>query len=470
MSDLEKLFNPRAIGIVGVNDKQYGGGYFLDTLQKGGYKRPIYIFNPRLKGSMLLGVEVLGSIIEVPDTEPIDYVILAVPAEQCPTLLEEIGQKKVPFVTVFTSGFSEIGNVDLEVQLLDIARKYNIRLIGPNCMGIFVLKSKVSISPFNFPGCGDIGMIFQSGGQSVFSALRAQSIFGAPFSKVISIGNQIDLNFVDFLKYFLKDDETNIIGLYVENLKSKEIGREFFQIVKKLSLSNKPVIIWKVGYGGSAQEAILSHTGGLAGSMKIWKAIAKQTGAFLVKSSSELVNLAMSFSHLKNFSINRNMGVTGMGGGVSIEVTDLFERYGLKIPKIEPKTVEKFKTFLPEVNTIFRNPLDLGGAGAIPSVFYKTLITLDSDPNVSAVVFIKTYDFNEEFLQAVIRAREEMKKPLICVSEKIYDDMEDHVNKLKFKQEMFKRQVPIFESAEEAARSLRAICEYNEFLIKTSSL
>ncbi len=466
MSDLEKLFNPRAIGIIGVNSKQYGGGYFLDTLLKGGYDGSIYIFNPRLKGRILRGIEVLGSISEVPDDEPIDYVILAVPAEQCPELLEEIGKKKVPFVTVFTSGFSEIGNIDLENQLLDIARQYNIRLIGPNCMGIFVLRSNVSISPYNFPGYGDIGLIFQSGGQTVFSAIRSQSVYGAPFSKAISIGNQIDLNFVDFLEYFLKDEETNVIGMYLENLKGKEIGRKFFQIVRQLTLVNKPVIIWKVGYGDSAQEAILSHTGGLAGSMKIWEAVAKQTGAFLVNSSNEMVNLAMCFSHLKGVKFNRNIGIIGMGGGVSIEVTDLFERYGLNIPKIVPETINKFKTFIPGVNTIFRNPLDLGGSGDVPSLLYKSLITLDSDPNISAVVFIKMYDFNEEFLNTIIKTQKEMKKPLLCISEKIYDDIEDHAKLLKFKQEMFKRKVPVFESPELAARSIRALCDYNEFLKK----
>ncbi|MFX1236975.1 MAG: CoA-binding protein, partial [Promethearchaeota archaeon] len=224
MIEFEKLFNPRAIGIIGVNDKPYGGGYFLDTLQKGQYNKPIYIFNPRLKGQVIRGIEVLGSILEIPEDKPIDYVILAVPADQCPSLLEEIGKKSVPFVTVFTSGFSEIGKGYLEEKILSIAKKYNIRLIGPNCMGIFVPKNNVSISPFNFPGYGGLGMIFQSGGLSVYSTIRAHSIFGAPPSKTISIGNQIDLTFVDFLKYFLNDKETNVVAMYVENLKSQEIG------------------------------------------------------------------------------------------------------------------------------------------------------------------------------------------------------------------------------------------------------
>jgi len=463
MIDFEKLFNPRSIGIIGVNEKR-AGGYFLHCLLNYGFDKPIYLFNPRLKGQTLQDIPVFGSILEIPDDKPIDYVILAVPARFCPEVLEECGKKGVPFVTIFASGFSEVGKRYLEEEVLDIAKKYNIRIIGPNCMGIFVPKNRISFTRgLLTEKSGNLGGIFQSGGLAIYISAKGQSIYGTNPSKVISIGNQIDLNFVDFLEYFLHDDETKIIALYVENIKSQEIGRSFLRIIKEISLKGKPVILWKAGSGEATKETIMSHTGGLAGSLKIWEAVAKQTGALMVKDSNELINLAMTFQHISSMPMNRNMGITTGGGGASIETADTFERNNLKIPKLAPETVEKFREFVPEVNTIFRNPLDLGGSMGNPEIFYRTLITLDSDPNVSAVIFIKVYDFNHTFLQTIRRAYKEIKKPLICIAYKIVDDTSDYANKILFKRELFKLKIPVFESVDLAAKALDKMCTFREF-------
>ena len=161
--------------------------------------------------------------------------------------------------------------------------------------------------------------------------------------------------------------------------------------------------------------------------------------------------------------INRSMGITTGGGGASIETTDTFERYNLKVPKLAPETAEKFQEFVPDVNTIFRNPLDLGGSMGNPEIFRKTLVTLDTDPNISAVIFIKTYDFNHRFLQTIKKAYTQMKKPLICIAYKIVDDTSDYANKILFKRELFKMKVPVFESVEMAAKALDKICTFREF-------
>ncbi len=464
MIDFEKLFNPRSIGIIGASEKDSGGGYFITCLLNIGFDKPIYLFNPRLKGKTLHDIKVYGSILEIPDDKPIDYIIVAVPARLCPLVLEECGKKRIPFVTIFSSGFSEVGSHHLEVKVLEIAKKYNIRIIGPNCLGIFVPKSRISLSrQLLNEESGGLGMIFQSGGLAIYISAKGQSIYGTNPSKVISIGNQIDLNFVDFLKYFLLDSETKIIALYVENIKSQEIGRNFMKVVKELTLKGKPVILWKVGFGKATEETIMSHTGGLAGSLKIWEAMAKQTGALMVKNSDELINLAMTFEHISSMPINRNMGITANGGGVSIQTTDIFERYNLKVPKLTFETTQKFKEFIPDVNTIIRNPLDLGASGNNPEVFYKTLITLDSDPNISAVIFIKVYDFNHTFLETIKKAYKEMKKPLICLAYKIVDDTSDYARKILFKKELFKLKIPVFESIEMTAKSLDKICTFREF-------
>jgi len=463
MTDFEKLFNPRSIGIIGVNEKR-AGRYFISCLLHIGFEKPIYLFNPRLKGQTIDDIPVYGSVLEISDDKPIDYVIVAVPARLCPAVLEECGKKGVPFATIFASGFSEVGNHHLEVEVLEVVKKYNIRVIGPNCMGIFVPKNKISFSRgLLSEKSGNFGGIFQSGGLAVYISAKGQSIYGTYPSKILSIGNQIDLNFVDFLEYFLEDDETKIIALYVENIKSQAIGQKFLKVVKELTLKRKPVILWKVGRGEATRETIMSHTGGLAGSLKIWEAVAKQTGALMVKDSNELINLAMAFQHISSMPMNRNMGITTGGGGASIETADTFERHNLKVPKLAPETIEKFREFVPDVNTILRNPLDLGGSMGNPEIFYKTLVTLDSDPSISAVIFIKTYDFNHIFLETIKRAYNEMEKPLICIAYKIVDDTSDYANKVHFKRELFKLKIPVFESVDLAAKALDKLCTFREF-------
>lgn len=466
MSELERLFFPRAVGIIGVSNKPFGGGQFLLCLQTMEFDKPIYIFNPRLKGQEIKGLKVHGSILEIPDGK-IDYVILAVPAKYCASILEEIGKKKVRFVTIFTSGFSEVGKDNLEKDVLEVARKYNIRIIGPNCMGVYSPKSRLAISFGQTTDSGNLGIIGQSGGLAITLSIMSIYTYGTYISKLVSIGNQIDLNVVDFLEYFSTDDDTMIIGIYLENIKSRKIGKDFINIVRKLSFEKKkPVLLWKAGYGDSAKEAILSHTGGLAGSTKIWNSIAKQTGAILVKNSVELVSLAMLFNYLDIHHAERNLGIITVGGGSSIETTDLMEMYNLRVPALNESTQEKFRQFIPDVNTINRNPLDLGAVGINPKVFSQTIITLDRDPNISIVVIIQPYSFNRSSIDGIIKAKSEMKKPLICISPKIGDSVSVYRNKLKFKEELFQNGIPTFESIELAAKALDRVCIYKESLEK----
>ena len=197
----ERLFYPRAIGIVGASYNPAGGGYFVEIM-KDRFRKPIYIFNPRLKGQKLYGLEVHGSILEIPEDKPIDYVIIGVPAKIVPKILNEVGQKKVPFVTIFASGFSEIGNESLEKEVLNIAKKYNIRIIGPNCLGVYNPEAGLYIGRAQSKKAGNFGAVLQSGGLAVNVAQLAET-YGVEVSKMISVGNAIDLAHPDFLEYFL---------------------------------------------------------------------------------------------------------------------------------------------------------------------------------------------------------------------------------------------------------------------------
>ncbi|MFX1500814.1 MAG: CoA-binding protein, partial [Promethearchaeota archaeon] len=212
--NFEKLFFPKSIGIIGMGQDPSGGRYFFRCMRNR-FKGPIYLFNPRLSGQNFHGYKVFSSILEISD--PIDYVILAVPARLCPKLMEEIGKKGVPFTTIFASGFREVGNVELEEEVLTIARKYNVRIIGPNCLGVYNPQAGLYFALEQSGKGGNFSGIFQSGGIAQNLSQLAVS-YGLYVSKFISIGNSLDLSPAEFLEYFYNDESTKIIGLYIENL------------------------------------------------------------------------------------------------------------------------------------------------------------------------------------------------------------------------------------------------------------
>ncbi len=477
--DFERLFFPRAIGIIGASNDPAGGGFFVRAM-RGKFRGKTYLFNPRLAGKILLGQKVYSSILEI--TEPIDYVIIAVPARVVPKVLEEVGQKSIPFCTIFSSGFREVGNEELEQLTIQTARKYNIRIIGPNCIGVYSPKGGLFFAYEQSRKSGNFGGIFQSGGiaQNISELIISYGLYA---SKLISIGNSLDLSPVEFLEYFLNDEYTKIIGLYIENLRSIEQGRNFMEIVKKCNLSRKPVILWRAGYGEATKKAILSHTGGLAGNNEIWNAVGKQTGSCIVSNSNELAALASAFNltHLPN---TRNVGVIGIGGGSTIEAIDILERYNLKIPQLSERIINKMKRFIPDVNTNISNPIDLGGMGIQPNIYYRTILALDKDPNISAIIFIKDperfggfeklldelgykgLDLNREFIRYISKAKSVCTKPLYCVMLKINEGFEEYKSRYKFKLKLLNRNVPVFESLELAGTVVDKLNSYREFLQK----
>ncbi len=477
--DFERLFFPKAIGIIGASHDPAGGGFFARAL-KDRFRGKIYLFNPRLAGKVLQGQTVYRSILEISD--PIDYVIVAVPARVVPKVLEEVGQKSIPFCTIFSSGFREVGNEELEKLTIQTARKYNTRIIGPNCIGVYNPKGGLYFAYEQSRKSGNLGGIFQSGGiaQNVSQLIVS---YGLHASKFISIGNSLDLSPVEFLDYFLTDDQTKIIGLYIENLRSVEQGRNFMESVKYCNLSRKPVILWRAGYGEATKKAILSHTGGLAGNNEIWNAVGKQTGSCIVSNSNELAALASAFN-LTRLPNSRNVGVIGIGGGSTIEAIDILERYNLKIPQLSDKIINKMKRFIPDVNTNLSNPIDLGGMGIQPNIYYRTILALDNDPNISSIIFIKDperfggfeklldelgykgLDLNREFIRYISKAKNVCTKPMYCVMLKINEGFEEYKSRYKFKLKLLNRNVPVFESLELAGTVLDKLNSYREFLQK----
>ncbi|MFX1376643.1 MAG: CoA-binding protein [Promethearchaeota archaeon] len=477
--DFERLFFPRAIGVIGVSPDLRGGSFFVKCM-KGKFKGPIYLFNPRFAGQEMYGYKIYSSILDI--QEPIDYVILAIPARLCLKVMEEIGKKGIPFVTVFASGFREVGKENLEQELLKTAKQYNVRIIGPNCLGVYNPSGGLYFAFDQSKKSGNFGGVFQSGGIAQNMSQLCVS-YGLYASKFISIGNSLDLSPVEFLKYFYKDDYTKIIGLYIENLRSIRQGRKFIKAVKNCNLNRKPVILWRAGYGEATKKAILSHTGGLAGNNEIWKAVGRQTGSCLVNNSNELAALASAFN-LTRLPETRNVGVIGIGGGSTIEAIDILEKFNLKIPILTEKTIQKMQRFIPDVNTNVKNPIDLGGSGIQPHIYYRTILALDKDPNISSILFIKDperfggfqdlleeigfkgTDLNRQFIRYVSKAKNISSKPMYCVMLKINEGFEEYKSRYKFKIKLLNKAIPVFESLDIAGLVLDKVNSYREFLQK----
>jgi len=245
--DLQPLFHPTSIALAGVtvNNPQHWTRTFLDSLLEFQFERPLYLVNPR--GGEIRGIKVYQRLADIPQN--IDYVISTVPAKSGTGLIEECAHKGVKAVHFCTAGFSETGEeegVRLEAQLADLSRKTGIRIIGPNCMGIYCPESRISFN-IDFPKeSGPVGFISQSGGNTA-GLIRQVMSRGVRFSKVVSYGNACDLNETDFLEYLATDSETKIIGLYIEGVKD---GRRFRQTLQKAA-EEKHIILLK---GGISRE------------------------------------------------------------------------------------------------------------------------------------------------------------------------------------------------------------------------
>ena len=366
---------------------------YVGNLKVCKFPNPVYPVNPKYKDQELAGYKFYESIASIPDDPPIDFAILGIPAKITPTILEELGKKGVSFVHIFSSGYSELDSEfdkkgkKLEEELIKIATKYGIRILGPNCMGIHNPKGKMTFLMAPLIKEGPVGFISQSGGIAVGHGMVSPTL-GYNFSKNISLGNQIDLDLIDFLRYFKDDPETKIIGLYVENLKRD--GNKLIPLLKEIT-ATKPVIIWKGGKLQTGHQAVMSHTGGMAGNYKLWQAMAHQTGVILVDDLEELTEMVQT---CLTYPIPKTLGtaVLSMSGGTAVDSTDKVEMNGLIMPRISDHTYKKINEYMPEVNSNLKNPLEFGGNNSLEGTL-KTIKLLAEEKQFSSIIMEASPEF-----------------------------------------------------------------------------
>jgi len=466
---LEEILHPQSIAVVGASNNPDSRGYsYAHHILSYGYQGKIYLVNPRYPE--ILGLKAYPSLKDIPGA--VDFVISCVPATAVPGMLDECSQKDVKAIHLFTGRFSETGHkedAELEKEVLSRARKYGIRIIGPNCMGLYYPREGIAFA-YGLPKeSGIVGMAAQTGGGSV-NFVDMASLQGIRFSKVISYGNAIDLNECDYLDYFSQDPETKIILMYIEGVKD---GKRFLTSLRRAA-STKPVIVVKGGRGKSGGRAIASHTGSLAGSMKIWEALVAQAGAISAQDMDEMVDLAVSFYFLPLMGGPR-VGIVGGGGGASVLSADQCEEAGLEVIPLPEEIREALRSKGNPIWDWVGNPADTSIMGGFDISTNDVLEMMARNEKFDLLIG-NIFDYSimsrevvtariENNVEGYIKVRKEISKPLmVVIGEKSpgmenYEDVRWRVLS-EARTKLIAANIPIYSSIGRAARAARKLIDY----------
>ncbi|MDE3087966.1 MAG: acetate--CoA ligase family protein [Chloroflexota bacterium] len=376
------FFIPQSVAIIGASSDPRKLSYaVLDNLTRYGYPGSVYPINP--KGGAILGLKVYPSVLDVPDD--IDLAVIVIPAPQVASALEQCGQKGVNGVVVITAGFREVGGdgMKLERALIDITKKYSMRMIGPNCIGIIDTVIPLNISfAAGMPKRGNIAFMTQSGAlaQAVLDWAEGQ---GIGFSRFVSIGNKADCNENDFIDAWGDDESSKVILAYLEDIRD---GAEFMARAQRVGRDKRtPIIAIKSGVTEAGTRAISSHTGSLAGSERAYDAAFKQAGVVRANSIESLFDYSIAFAYQPLLRGNRIAVVTN-AGGMGVMATDAIERAGMKMARLAPETIRALLSAAPQIASAL-NPIDVRG-DAFEDRYEIALRHALADPNVDAAIAI----------------------------------------------------------------------------------
>lgn len=380
MGVLSKFFDPESVAIVGAsNSPGKVGNAIIKNLIESGYQGKIYPVNP--KDSQIEGIDAYPSVTAIPG--PVDLAVLSVPVKRSLDVAMECAEKGVKNLVTITAGFKEVGKEGLEIEkkLVEICRRYNMRMLGPNCAGMIDTHRAINTCfAATAPIKGDIAFLSQSGAMLIAILDWSQSI-GLGFSKVVSLGNKADLNEIDFIEEAAEDPYTKVILCYIEDVAD---GSRFLDVVSKAT-RKKPVIILKSGASQAGAQAASSHTGALAGSDLAYDTAFKQCGVIRAGSMNELFELAIAFAKSPTPKGDRVAIVTN-SGGPGIVITDNVELKGLNMARFDKETIEELRAGLPAEAGIY-NPVDVLGDARVDRYRFA-MEKVMADPNVDSMVVL----------------------------------------------------------------------------------
>jgi len=468
MRNLDAIFHPASIAIAGASPGK-SGQWFLESIRTSGFKGSIYAINS--KGLEVSGLKAYSSLLDIPG--PVEFVICCIPAAHVPQLMKDCATKGVRTVSIYSSGFSEIGTEEgreLEKEIVRIARESGIRIVGPNCLGVYSPRVGLSFAS-DFPWrVGKVALIGQSGGNTSY-LIRAASQRGVRFSKAVSYGNASDVNESDLLEYLAHDPETEIVAAYIEGVKD---GERFRQVLADLAMA-KPVLILKGGYTEAGGEIAASHTGSLAGSAEIWDSLIHQSGAIKVANLDDMVDLLVTFTLLP-LPRGRRVGVFGAGGGASVVATDELTTAGFAVPRLPPElTRELMSLFGSTAGMIFKNPIDLSMVGysqGFHDVVKRLLTYAGGDwidfglihAGFGQAAWFSSSAFNSEidqFRDFISRIYRETDKPLALVVQFLITNW-DWQKALELERSCSEAGMPVYHSMAGAARAIDQYLQYHE--------
>ncbi|NVM34439.1 MAG: CoA-binding protein [Candidatus Lokiarchaeota archaeon] len=463
--EFNSLFYPKHIAFIGASESsRLGSMMYLPAFKESMWTNTFYPVNP--KYDKIIGWKCYPSVLDVP--YPIDTAYISLNVKFIPEVLKECVEKGIKWVIIFASGFSETGNPEgkqLELNLLNIIKNSNTRIIGPNCLGPLNAETGMAFSFAIQNGLyGGVSFMSQSGGH--FTQLMDVGYKrDIRLRYGISFGNQIDLNCVDLIKHYRQHSKTTLIAAYLESTGSAT-GHELFLELRKTT-KVKPVILWKGGYTKDGSRAAYSHTGAIASNDKIWKSMAKQTGTILVKDNEEFWNTIKTFELLypKSLPKGRNVGIVTAGGGNSILSCDIFSSYNLNVPELTSDSQSKIAKILPDVNINIKNPIDLGASGFILDIFIKCIEVVIDDPNIDIIIIpLWSEHIYRHVFSRMIKTFESTLKPFAFCFPSIADDAALAKRFNSAKKLLHKKRILYFLSLRYAANSISMFCDYIDYL------
>jgi acyl-CoA synthetase (NDP forming) len=439
-------------------------GSWVKRLLDFGFKGEIYPINP--KAIEIQGLKAYPTVHDVPG--PIEYAILNVPAYLTPQTMRDCVAKDVKFVHCFAAGFSETCTEEgrrLQAEIRKIAADGGVRLIGPNCMGVYCPASGMTFSE-DFPKeTGHIALISQSGAEASRLAFLCQDI-NLYFSKVINYGNAADLDAPELLEYLATDEETDIIALYIEGIKD---NHRFMSAVKQC-LGKKPVVILKAGLTENGAEVAAFHTAAITGPKAIWNAFFKQSGAIPAQTIDEVADILQGLSRIKKLN-GRRVAIIGRGGGIGVVATDICESAGLIVPPFSRETHEQLLKIRPDAGAMFRNPVEpkLGLEGAA-DFYLQGLPIIDQDTETDIILIQMAVDIYGGHTPDLLRNVSAAAYALCAVAESIKKPIAvmlfagghtDTILAVSAARDILtKAGIPVYSGVEAAARALSKIYNY----------
>jgi len=451
---MEAVFNPKAVAVVGASDNPAKLGFHvMKSLTQGGYSGAIFPINPGKQE--ILGIKTFPSLLDV--GEEVDLSIVVLPADSVPKTIKECEAKGVSGMVLITAGFKEIEDRkgdQLQREILELANKSGIKIIGPNTFGIVNLHRPINASftpEFSSVKRGAISLVSQSGGMSHLMAFLSMEN-GIGFSKIVGLGNRCNVDFSDMIEFLMEDPETKVIAMYLEGI---DQPRRLIELARR-ARRNKPIIAYKAGRSITSDQASQFHTGSLAGKHEIYEGAFKQARILTVQSSEEFLDTAKAFAMCPKPEGNRVAVLSGQAGPGMI-ACDVCELEGLSIPPFSSGTQRKIEELLPPV-AIRTNPVDMGPAWydsqAIKGIVEAALKDKGMDALILCMMFASANRAAAGALADLLQMRRD--KPVLCCFSAPLKIWDEEVRRLEASG------IPNYPTPERAAKTLANLVRFNK--------